>query len=275
MSERPARILVVEDREEDRQLLVEYLRSLGHRLYAADNGRDGFELARVLKPDLIIMDVSMPVCDGFACCRLLKAAPATAGIPVIFLSAAVLPEERVQGLTEGAVDYINKPFNFEEVRLRVSIHLVASRSAQESQEPQEPHAGADPDMGVAAPTDRSVEAAVFRAAQRRLLSNLVDVPDLEGLARAVGTNTKRLNDAFRKYAGTTVFDYLRELRMREARRLLAETQLEIQTIASDLGYKNPANFSTAFRERFSVSPRQFRKGGACEDAGTANELIGK
>lgn len=269
MNERPARILVVEDREEDRQLLVDYLRSLGHRLYAADNGRDGFELARALQPDLIIMDVSMPVCDGFACCRLLKAAPSTAGIPVIFLSAAVLPEERVQGLTEGAVDYINKPFNFDEVRLRVSIHLVASRSTQE------PEPAADPDRGIAVPTDRSVEAAVFRAAQRRLLNDLADVPDLEGLARAVGTNTKRLNDAFRKYAGTTVFDYLRELRMREARRLLAETDLEIQTIASDLGYKNPANFSTAFRERFSVSPRQFRKGGGCEDAGFAQELIAK
>lgn len=270
MGERAARILVVEDREEDRRLLVEYLRSLGHRLYAADNGRDGFELARALQPDLIIMDVSMPVCDGFACCRLLKAAPATASIPVIFLSAAVQPQERVQGLSEGAVDYINKPFNFDEVRLRVSIHLVVRRPLD-----AEPQAEEAPSGLLAEPNDRSVEAAVFRAAQRRLLNNLMEVPDLEGLARAVGTNTKRLNEAFRKYAGTTVFDYLRELRMGEARRLLAETQLEIQTIASDLGYKNPANFSTAFRERFSVSPRQFRKAGTSDEAGLTNQLMGK
>lgn len=85
--------------------------------------------------------------------------------------------------------------------------------------------------------------------------------ELADLAKAVGTNSRRLNEAFRQCAGVTVFDFLREERLKEARRLLSDTSLEIQLIASQLGYSSAANFSTAFRERFGVSPRNFRQNG--------------
>jgi transcriptional regulator GlxA family with amidase domain len=169
-------------------------------------------------------------------------------IPLIFLTAAALPEERVRGLIEGAVDYITKPFNFDEIRLRVCIHLNATHGHD--------HAPGAPDE--AGPSG-SVEAAVFVAAQRRILQDLAATPELASLARSVGTNTRLLNEAFRKYVGVTVFDYLREARMKEALGLLSETDLEVQTIANDLGYASAANFSTAFRERFGLSPRQYRK----------------
>lgn len=99
---------------------------------------------------------------------------------------------------------------------------------------------------------------MFRAAQRLLLADLAETRELSDLARAVGTNTRNLNDAFRKFTGVTALNYLREVRMKEAARLLRETGLDVQTIATDLGYGNAANFSTAFRERFGMSPRQFR-----------------
>lgn len=245
---RSARILVVDDREEDRHLLADYLRRQGYRLYVAEDGRDGVEKAIYIQPDLILMDVHMPVCDGIAACRLLKAEPKTMAIPLIFLTAAALPEERVQGLLEGAVDYITKPFNFDEVRLRVCIHLNAAHGHDHP-----------PDVTEGAGPSGSVEAAIFLAAQRRILQDLASTPELASLAHSVGTNTRLLNEAFRKYVGVTVFDYLREARMKEARHLLSETDLEVQTIANDLGYGSAANFSTAFRERFGLSPRQYRK----------------
>ncbi len=245
---RSARILVVDDREEDRHLLADFLRRQGYRLYVAEDGRDGVEKALYIQPDLILMDVHMPVCDGIAACRLLKAEPRTMAIPLIFLTAAALPEERVQGLVEGAVDYITKPFNFDEVRLRVCIHLNAAQA----------HEAVDtaPEPGQPSGT---LDAAVFRAAQQRILNDLASPLELSALARAVGTNTHQLNEAFRKHAGVTVFDYLREARMKEARHLLRETGLDVQTVASDLGYASAANFATAFRERFGLSPRQYRQ----------------
>lgn len=79
------------------------------------------------------------------------------------------------------------------------------------------------------------------------------------LAQALGTNARRLNQAFRRCAGTTVFEFLREERMREARRLLCETGLDIQAISQAVGYGNRGNFSTAFRERFGMAPTALRQ----------------
>ncbi|MFM6989448.1 MAG: response regulator [Arenimonas sp.] len=238
-------ILVVDDHEANRRLLNDFLRRFGYQVSLAVDGHDGVQKASYGSPDLVLMDIHMPVCDGIAACRLLKADPRTAEIPLIFLTAAAQPEDRVRGLSEGAVDYIVKPFDFDEVRLRVGIHLRARRTA----EPE-----ADADDG-----NHSPDARLFRAARQLMLQDLAKTTELETLARAVGSNKRRLGEAFRTQAGTTVFDYLREMRLREAHRQLAETTLDIQTIAQDVGYSSGANFSTAFRERFGLSPRQFRQ----------------
>ncbi len=254
------RVLVVDDNADDRRLLSECLRAQGYRLYLAEDGHDGVEKARLLLPDLIMLDVSMPICDGIAACRLLKVDPRTAGVPVIFLTATAQPEDRVRGLMVGAVDYIAKPFDFDEVRLRVSIHLQASHPGVQEMavaQASEPARLAPPT--VATESVSHLDALVFRAAQQLLHEDLAQPPDLAGLAKAVGTNARRLNEAFRHCAGATVFEYLREARMEQARRLLRETTLAVQVIASDLGYDNPANFATAFRARFGLSPRDYRK----------------
>ena len=75
----------------------------------------------------------------------------------------------------------------------------------------------------------------------------------------MGTNARRLNAAFKQCVGVTVFDFLREARMKEARRMLSETALDVQMISRELGYNSAANFSTAFRDRFGLSPSQFRQ----------------
>jgi CheY-like chemotaxis protein len=253
------RVLIVDDNREDRMLLMDFLSQQGCRVYLAGDGRDGYGKAQTVLPDLILMDIAMPVSDGLTACHLLKADPATHHIPLMFLTAAALPHERVQGLAAGAVDYVTKPFNFEEIRLRLGIHLKVNAA---------PRIGgaAGPGVGAGAgePYDLSTAAGaldtvLFRAARKLLLVQLDVTPELASLARAVGTNTHRLNLAFRRCVGMTVFDFLREERMKEAKRLLSETALDIQTIATSLGYGTRRNFSTAFRKHFGLAPSALRQ----------------
>ena len=103
------------------------------------------------------------------------------------------------------------------------------------------------------------QALALRKARRHLIERMGEPRDLHELARLVGTNARRLNEAFRACAGVTAFEFLREERMQAARRLLADTALEVQSIAFDLGFTSGANFATAFRERFGAAPTAFRR----------------
>lgn len=124
-----SRILIVDDSVEDQRRLLELLRANQILPTMAFDGRQGYQRALAIKPDLILLDVRMPRMDGFAACRLLKADPITRDIPVIFLTAADTPNERIQGLTLGGVDYVSKPFAPDEVLARIRIHIdLAKRS---------------------------------------------------------------------------------------------------------------------------------------------------
>src|SRR5574344_888407 len=89
-------ILIVEDADVDRMLLEAYLRQKGAIVHLATNGLEGIRKAQTIRPDMILMDVRMPVCDGLSACRQLQADARTSDIPVIFLSGAVMPDERLE-----------------------------------------------------------------------------------------------------------------------------------------------------------------------------------
>jgi DNA-binding NtrC family response regulator len=117
-------ILLVDDNSTNLQVLYQTLEGNGYRLLAARSGRDAIGIAQRAVPDLILLDVMMPEMDGFDTCRRLKADPSTRDCAVIFLSALTESSEKVLGLELGAVDFVNKPFQAEEVLARVRTHLT-------------------------------------------------------------------------------------------------------------------------------------------------------
>nr|WP_175798582.1 response regulator [Burkholderia anthina] len=250
------RVLVVDDHLGDRSLLADFLGQQGFRVFMAGDGLDGVNKARACQPDLILMDINMPGCDGLSACRRLKADPATCDIPLIFLTASSQPEQRVAGLEAGAIDYITKPFHFDEVRLRVAIHLRVDGGADAS--PSTAGAKPAPESAPERQDATSVDVALFRQVKAIVLANFADQPDVETLAERTGTSPRRLSLALKRCTGLTVFDYIREERLKESRRLLLESNSDIATIALSVGYTSGANFATAFKARFGVSPSILR-----------------
>lgn len=239
-------VLLIDDSTVDLRVLMELMSARQIRVNVAFNGRDGYHKAVLLQPDLILLDLTMPVMDGFATCRMLKNNERTCAIPVIFLSAASEVEKRIEGLSLGAVDYIGKPFNEQEVIARVGIHLgrTVARTPAET----------DPDEQEQVRRD----AVLLRSATDYLRQHLRHPPSPGDLAKILGTNEKRINQAFQSRFALPVFAWLREERLRQARELLALTETPVADIAEHLGYSSAANFSKAFRERFDCSPRELR-----------------
>ena len=119
-----ARILIVEDEANIVKLISIRLERLGHSINSADNGVAALDIAREITPDLILLDVMIPVLNGFQVLQRLKADPATAPIPVLMLTARGHERDIVAGLEGGADDYIIKPFSFPELIARVSTALA-------------------------------------------------------------------------------------------------------------------------------------------------------
>lgn len=127
----PATILVVDDSPVNLQVLVRTLHGTGHRILVARDGHTALDIARRARPDLILLDVMMPGLDGFEVCRAIKAQPESADTLVIFLSALGEVSDKVSGLELGAIDYITKPIQADEVLARVGNHLMRQHLERE------------------------------------------------------------------------------------------------------------------------------------------------
>lgn len=118
-----ANILVIEDDEIVSRTIERSLRGNDFRITTANSGVEGLKTARRLVPDLVILDVIMPGMDGYTVCREMRADPLLFEVPILFLTAKVKDEDKIAGFTAGADDYLSKPFNIDELILRVRAIL--------------------------------------------------------------------------------------------------------------------------------------------------------
>jgi diguanylate cyclase (GGDEF)-like protein len=116
-------ILIVDDSPNLHKLIRAYLEEETIAIHSAYNGADGITAAAKLRPGLILLDLDMPVLDGFEVCRRLKANPTTRSLPIIFLTADVSADKQIKGLDLGANDYMTKRFKPEELRARIRAAL--------------------------------------------------------------------------------------------------------------------------------------------------------
>jgi|JFJP01.1.fsa_nt_gi CheY-like chemotaxis protein len=234
-------ILVVEDMPDELRLLAHTLGDAGARVLTAVDGTDALRLARLMRPDAVVMDVRLPPPDGFLVCRALLAQPESVELPVVFISGLRDVPAKLAAFAAGGRDYLTKPFSDAELIARVALHAQLGRRIRAGQ----------PDAGMPRWLSQCVQ---------RLRVALAEPPSLELLAQEVGSTVHGIQEGFRAYLGTTPAAFVREARMSEAVRQLHETATPVAEVGAALGYPNPANFATAFKERFGVSPRQHRQG---------------
>lgn len=127
----PANILLVDDTLENLQVLGDMLRKHGYKVRPAPSGKIALQACAAQPPDLILLDINMPEMNGYEVCARLKADPALAEIPVLFISALSEAMDKVKAFGAGGVDYITKPFQIEEVEARVATHLALRRQRRE------------------------------------------------------------------------------------------------------------------------------------------------
>ncbi len=130
----PSIILIVDDQPTNLKMLFSFLLESGYKVLVAKTGRSALQKLQNISPDLILLDVMMPGLDGLETCRRLKASAETKDIPVIFMTALSEPMDKIKGFHVGAVDYITKPFQQEEVLARIENQLQIRRLQRQLEE---------------------------------------------------------------------------------------------------------------------------------------------
>ena len=123
----PDRILIVDDQKEIVALLSAQLEQRGYEVHVAYNGSKALEIVKITHPDLILLDIMMPQPDGFKVCQALRSSEETSHIPVILLTALTQIHDKAKGFSVGANDYVTKPYDIDDLQLRIDAQLKWGR----------------------------------------------------------------------------------------------------------------------------------------------------
>lgn len=245
-------VVVVDDDEQMLKFLQEELGFVYH-VKAFNNGSEALEYVTREPCDLVVTDVKMPEMDGFTLLKRLKSNTKTSHIPVVLLTSEVEHKSRMTGFEQGADAYVDKPFDMDELEARIAS-LIANRLRVKGK-----FSGAQEQKGV-------IEDIQMKGNNEQLMERIVSVtkerltdPDfnVEALASDVGISRVQLHRKVKELMGITVGDFIRNLRLQQAARLLEQGDLNISQITYAVGLTNPTHFSAAFKRYFGVSPKQY------------------
>jgi YesN/AraC family two-component response regulator len=206
-------------------------------------------------PDIIISDVMMPEKDGFEVCATLKADERTSHIPIILLTAKAQQADKLTGLKYGADAYLMKPFDKEELFIRLHQLVQLRQTLYEKYSQAERYLTAPPENEE--PTLEDIFLQKVRDAIEAEIDNAAfSIPDL---CEALLLSNMQLYRKLKALTGQTPILFIRSYRLQKARHLLQTTDLNISEIAYDVGFTDPSYFSRAFKKEFGHSPSDFRK----------------
>jgi signal transduction histidine kinase/DNA-binding response OmpR family regulator/ligand-binding sensor domain-containing protein len=251
-------ILLVEDNAD----VVAYTASClpDYRLAVGKDGREGFEIAAEIIPDLIITDVMMPFVDGFELCQQLRSDEHTSHIPIIMLTAKADMESKIEGLEKGADAYLEKPFNREELLTRIKKLLELRQNLQQY---YLKNAGlnnyATPAVPAEVITEHKIEDAFVKRIREAVEQHLAETNfTVEQLCKLVFMSHSQLHRKLDALTGCSPNKFIRIIRLNKAKALLQDPATPIASIALECGYNDAGYFARVFKQEYGVTPQEWR-----------------
>lgn len=245
-------LLFVEDQIEVRDYVLGLLKQ-EYNVLQAENGKAGFDVAINSLPDLIISDVMMPVMDGIELCKKLKTDWKTSHIPVILLTAKATQQSKLEGLEFGADDYLTKPFDFEELSIRIK-NLITQRKHLKEKFSKEISLNAE------SFTTNNLDKDFIEKINKIIETHLQDENfTSENLAQELFVSRSQLNRKLSAVIGKGPGEFIRIYKLKRAAQMILENKLSITQIALEVGFSSPAQFTRAFQKHYNCSPSEFKQ----------------
>lgn len=242
------KILLLEDDPSLRQILVKVFEESNYEVRAVKDGELAVKELKLFFPDLIVSDVLMPKMNGIEFLKFTRTSNEYRDIPFIILSAKATVQDRIEGLEHGADDYITKPFDIQELLLRIRNTLqLRQRSIQKSQAAPEKTLG-----------QRSI--VFLRRLQEYIITNITDSDlHLTKVSEALNMSPSGLQKKIKRLTDKSFTQYVREVRLQYAKKLLDSGGLNVNEVAEKSGFRNVSYFSDAFRKYFTFPPSHLIK----------------
>ncbi|RUA16330.1 MAG: hybrid sensor histidine kinase/response regulator, partial [Flavobacteriia bacterium] len=246
----PHTLLIVEDNAELRNYLFKEL-SAHYRTRVAKNGKEGLMLAKQLLPDVILTDVIMPEMDGYELCRRIKGDMRTSHIPVLMLTAKSLTDDHIQGIEQGADEYLVKPFDMRLLQSRLS-QLITTRQLIFNKYFGE--LGTKVEFGHTDPVDKEFIEKILEHIHANIGDPLLGV---ESLASELKLSRSQLYRKIKTLSGMTASEFIRSVRLKVAKQILENGgETNIGELSYRVGFSSPSYFTKCFKHHFGVIPTQ-------------------
>lgn len=250
---RGARILIIEDNDALREMLAHLFEPF-YEVSTASDGEEGWEKTLAEEPQIVLSDVVMPRLSGTELCRRIKNDIATSHIPVVLLTARTAVEHNIEGLRNGADDYITKPFNVTLLLSRCN-NLVNSRIVMREK------FGSSPAQPVRMLATTTLDQQLLDRATA-IIEKYMDNPEfnVNTFAREMGMARTNLFAKLKAITGSTPNEFLSTIRLKMAAALLCDhPELSVAEISDRTGFNSPRYFSKTFKAQFSITPLAYRK----------------
>jgi DNA-binding response OmpR family regulator/anti-sigma regulatory factor (Ser/Thr protein kinase) len=239
--------LIVDDNTDLRYFISDILKDQ-YKVLTAEDGLKGERMAFEHIPDIILSDVMMPKKDGYALCHSLKTNTKTSHIPIIMLTAKAGQDNKLEGLTQGVDAYITKPFNAQELLLRMKNLIETRRVLWDHFKSL--------DLAIINDLDVTSLDDKFLQNVAKVIKDNLDNEQLsvEDLARSVGFSRAQLHRKLKAITNKSANQLIVEIRLNEAKRMLLLKVATVSEVAYSVGYSNMSYFSKTFKEKFGVLP---------------------